>query len=1162
MKKIIYSLVIMIAAGSLFTSCIDQVEPVGILDMRSAKAEYIRALKDLRAADAEFRRAEAALKQADARYRDAETAWMNAQTENQNLLNELQALLNEAQAMDNELKAAQIADQIARLQMQMEEDAKQHEINMLNLDKALAQAEEDLRVALRNIALHAQDLTDDEKLAVAEAVAVYEGIYEVYQKQVVKVKEAQAYLDSLKEWKVRFADKGWDGDNHKYAYKVNLWQREIDNAKRSIDKLNSMLDEVPSPDEIDMNEWNSELEALQAEIDALTYNFATTTTKEVAEYYVNYVHDGVKEFNDAVKVFLAQFDGYNLNPLTKTEEALIKGGEKKEDDFKKAMADSIKFDMLPKGKISAPTFNKFAYLLKSYKQESPISKANPKNNIMNPANDTIKIVMVNQGMKDFIMGKAGNGEGSQEYKWKDANKVEHTIYANYGLWGAYDILERELVTKQKEAASPEKIAELKKAEHEADSVWAKHRQILIDGLAKYQPYTKAIADYEKAVKENNTGASAMVQAIDALTEQINIVSGHSAWSLNDSTAIFDAIVAFAAARESYLDLTAKQIKEKFGENANPLYYHYTKASAPVVIDSVKFTDLKFADFKKVEDRGTAGKNSPYAFSKLDDGTCKYTGTDHDAFTAVMEQLFGAEMVNKVKAATVVKIAEADMETVFNDGTNYTPLYTMYKYVAGDPAKIVNLDDTPFVPKSVSDAKAAVKEAVNDYIDVYNSFWNQSVAAAGTEYDAYFAKVEADPTKTADIKKEREKAEKAIKDLLDPDLDPKSYTLATFKPYADDAPIVTFTGANIDETDAILAVLTGVDPKCTDRTDNDFYKGNISGSAIFNGNNTDFYKYMKAAYDLWAATNEEITNELATLKAWIEGVEKTFEADAAQTGDNDKAAYDAWKKAYDKAVDHAADLIEFYTALAEFTGVDEEGNPNGIVTIPDIYDSPETIAPPKVFALFDTNVLGDVTGWIENLGGEQLALAEELFPDFPAVYAEWKIATDEYLDEKAHLDILMDSFKKAYYAAAKAAGYDEFNKEGKSAGDWDALYKAYKDAREAYINDLKNRIKYWENVLDTNAKKIADYWSEVPAIDIEIADAQANLAIEQHRLWALEDALAYAKANLQKILEYVQSQDFSYVLVNADASNLSFDTTALQTALDVLKNLGISIPGII
>ena len=49
MKKIIYSLVIMIAAGSLFTSCIEQVEPEGILALREAKARYYDALAQLRA---------------------------------------------------------------------------------------------------------------------------------------------------------------------------------------------------------------------------------------------------------------------------------------------------------------------------------------------------------------------------------------------------------------------------------------------------------------------------------------------------------------------------------------------------------------------------------------------------------------------------------------------------------------------------------------------------------------------------------------------------------------------------------------------------------------------------------------------------------------------------------------------------------------------------------------------------------------------------------------------------------------------------------------------------------------------------------------------------------------------------------------------------------
>ena len=415
----------------------------------------------------------------------------------------------------------------------------------------------------------------------------------------------------------------------------------------------------------------------------------------------------------------------------------------------------------------------------------------------------------------------------------------------------------------------------------------------------------------------------------------------------------------------------------------------------------------------------------------------------------------------------------------------------------------------------------------------------------------------------DIKKELENAEKAILNLLDKDLNPESYTLATFKPYADEAPIVTFTGANIDETDAILAVLTGVDPKCTDRTDNDFYKGNIIGSAIFNGNNTDFYKYMKAAYDLWAATNEEITNELAAIKAWIEGVEKTFAADAEKTGKDDEDAYKAWKKAYKAATDHAADLIEFIAALAEFTGVDEEGDPNGLVVILGSYDDPDSITPPTGwFELLNKNILGDCDGWIDGLGGAQLELAETLFPDFPEVFQGWKEAIEEYNDEKAHLEILMDSFKAAYFAAAKAAGYDEFNKEGKAASDWDALYKAYKDAREAYVKTIENDIKAQTERIDTNAKKIADYWSEVPVIDIEIADAEANLTIEKHRLAALEQALALAKANMEKILEYVQSQDANFVLLNAYSDKTDVDASALQAALQALKSLGISIPGLV
>ena len=50
----------MIAASSLFTSCIEQVEPEGVKAIREAKARYYDALSQLRAKDGELRQAEAA----------------------------------------------------------------------------------------------------------------------------------------------------------------------------------------------------------------------------------------------------------------------------------------------------------------------------------------------------------------------------------------------------------------------------------------------------------------------------------------------------------------------------------------------------------------------------------------------------------------------------------------------------------------------------------------------------------------------------------------------------------------------------------------------------------------------------------------------------------------------------------------------------------------------------------------------------------------------------------------------------------------------------------------------------------------------------------------------------------------------------------------------
>ena len=97
MKKIIYSLVIMIAAGSLFTSCIAQTELDGdSKEMIKAKKDYISYMRDLMKSAAE---ADELYVKALANKAQAEADYINAQKD-------LLDALTEAQVIEANAKAA------------------------------------------------------------------------------------------------------------------------------------------------------------------------------------------------------------------------------------------------------------------------------------------------------------------------------------------------------------------------------------------------------------------------------------------------------------------------------------------------------------------------------------------------------------------------------------------------------------------------------------------------------------------------------------------------------------------------------------------------------------------------------------------------------------------------------------------------------------------------------------------------------------------------------------------------------------------------------------------------------------------------------------------------------------------------------------------------
>ena len=304
MKKIIYSLVIMIAAGSLFTSCIEQVEPLGIQDMRYAKAEYIRALKDLRAADAEYVRAQAAVEQAKARYIDARTALKNAEVEMQKLQNEYQALLNEARADSNAWISAETQFKIDSLEMEMEELQAKHDSTMVEAEKNLAKAQEQLRIALRDIALAAQSLTPNEQAALAAAVAIYAEAFEAYTKQQPEVMKAQRKVDSLKWAKSVYADQDWNGDELEIQNKVEWWENEKEYwlGEYEYDYAMYQAWKNAKPEQLvaDLAEWKAKLDELakaKADAEYALHEF----TEEVTAYYVQYVHDGWDSYNRDIK---------------------------------------------------------------------------------------------------------------------------------------------------------------------------------------------------------------------------------------------------------------------------------------------------------------------------------------------------------------------------------------------------------------------------------------------------------------------------------------------------------------------------------------------------------------------------------------------------------------------------------------------------------------------------------------------------------------------------------------------------------------------------------------------------------------------------------------------------------------------------------------------
>ncbi len=173
MKKF---LIILTLAGATLgvTSCFSNEEPAGLEQMRGAKAELLSA--------------QAAVQMAEVKIKEAQALKIAAETAYQEALNEAQILLNEAQEIENDyqrrvyendlaedslalekLKAEYERD-IQKVMDEMEENALTHEAELLRLQKALLDAEEEYQKALIDLELAMALYADSKYIAELSSV--------------------------------------------------------------------------------------------------------------------------------------------------------------------------------------------------------------------------------------------------------------------------------------------------------------------------------------------------------------------------------------------------------------------------------------------------------------------------------------------------------------------------------------------------------------------------------------------------------------------------------------------------------------------------------------------------------------------------------------------------------------------------------------------------------------------------------------------------------------------------------------------------------------------------------------------------------------------------------------------------------------------------------
>ena len=260
MRKWTYLVAALLMAGATttFTGCIDNDEPVGIENLRGAKAELLRAKVAVEAAEAarlnavaEYQKALAAHEQANADFRKAEAKFQEA--------------VAEKEAARTEEEKARIEKQIAEYKQEMENAALTHQATMVGLQQSLAEANRDYEVALKQIEIAKALMSESQKVTIASLETI------VSTKKGAVDTAADDVFEAEKDLYEAMLDKAQGGADANQAtwipaleLKLKREQGKLTAAEEALKKLQEF-----TAKDVTTTDWRKEVKTLEDSIEGL-----------------------------------------------------------------------------------------------------------------------------------------------------------------------------------------------------------------------------------------------------------------------------------------------------------------------------------------------------------------------------------------------------------------------------------------------------------------------------------------------------------------------------------------------------------------------------------------------------------------------------------------------------------------------------------------------------------------------------------------------------------------------------------------------------------------------------------------------------------------------------------------------------------------------------